>query len=125
MFPGLGSEASPACIGIVSVKLQHRSEQSSSAYKPIKDKKYFFKKGREPSHCFFCLYRCNLASVMLQLLALKVPNVLNFDFMSKPSPGKWIQRQLWKEMRNELLRNCLKIRSSGQPEKIKHERPEL
>ncbi|KAK2525549.1 Dhx33 [Columba livia] len=34
------------------------------------------------------IQRCNLASVMLQLLALKVPNVLNFDFMSKPSPGK-------------------------------------
>ncbi|KAK2537564.1 Dhx33 [Columba guinea] len=32
------------------------------------------------------IQRCNLASVMLQLLALKVPNVLNFDFMSKPSP---------------------------------------
>ena len=33
--------------------------------------------------------RCNLASVMLQLLAMKVPNVLTFDFMSKPSPGEW------------------------------------
>ncbi|NWQ81030.1 DHX33 helicase, partial [Columbina picui] len=33
------------------------------------------------------IQRCNLASVMLQLLALKVPNVLNFDFMSKPSPA--------------------------------------
>uniref|UniRef100_A0A8C1PQJ3 RNA helicase n=1 Tax=Cyprinus carpio TaxID=7962 RepID=A0A8C1PQJ3_CYPCA len=30
--------------------------------------------------------RCNLASVILQLLALGVPDVLNFDFMSKPSP---------------------------------------
>ncbi|RXN38464.1 ATP-dependent RNA helicase DHX33 [Labeo rohita] len=29
---------------------------------------------------------CNLASVILQLLALGVPDVLNFDFMSKPSP---------------------------------------
>lgn len=35
------------------------------------------------------LHRCNLASVMLQLLAMKVPNVLTFDFMSKPSPGEW------------------------------------
>ncbi|XP_073874475.1 ATP-dependent RNA helicase DHX33 isoform X4 [Macaca fascicularis] len=33
------------------------------------------------------IQRCNLASVMLQLLAMKVPNVLTFDFMSKPSPG--------------------------------------
>uniref|UniRef100_G3QJV5 RNA helicase n=1 Tax=Gorilla gorilla gorilla TaxID=9595 RepID=G3QJV5_GORGO len=32
------------------------------------------------------IQRCNLASVMLQLLAMKVPNVLTFDFMSKPSP---------------------------------------
>lgn len=34
------------------------------------------------------IQRCNLASVMLQLLAMKVPNVLTFDFMSKPSPGE-------------------------------------
>ncbi|XP_023040306.1 ATP-dependent RNA helicase DHX33 isoform X2 [Piliocolobus tephrosceles] len=32
------------------------------------------------------IQRCNLASVMLQLLAMKVSNVLTFDFMSKPSP---------------------------------------
>ncbi|KAB1265328.1 ATP-dependent RNA helicase DHX33 [Camelus dromedarius] len=32
------------------------------------------------------IQRCNLASVMLQLLAMRVPNVLAFDFMSKPSP---------------------------------------
>ncbi|NXT79966.1 DHX33 helicase, partial [Zapornia atra] len=32
------------------------------------------------------IQRCNLSSVVLQLLALKVPNVLTFDFMSKPSP---------------------------------------
>ncbi|XP_027373029.1 ATP-dependent RNA helicase DHX33 isoform X2 [Bos indicus x Bos taurus] len=32
------------------------------------------------------IQRCNLASVMLQLLAMKIPNVLTFDFMSKPSP---------------------------------------
>ncbi|NXP82224.1 DHX33 helicase, partial [Ramphastos sulfuratus] len=32
------------------------------------------------------IQRCNLASVMLHLLALRVPNVLTFDFMSKPSP---------------------------------------
>lgn len=36
----------------------------------------------------YALYRCNLAGVILQLLALGVPDVLNFDFMSKPSPGK-------------------------------------
>uniref|UniRef100_A0AAZ3QKM4 RNA helicase n=1 Tax=Oncorhynchus tshawytscha TaxID=74940 RepID=A0AAZ3QKM4_ONCTS len=34
------------------------------------------------------IQRCNLASVMLQLLALGIPDVMNFDFMSKPSPGK-------------------------------------
>ncbi|KAK2828807.1 hypothetical protein Q5P01_019841 [Channa striata] len=33
------------------------------------------------------IQRCNLASVMLQLLALGIPDVMNFDFMSKPSPG--------------------------------------
>ncbi|XP_054022396.1 ATP-dependent RNA helicase DHX33 [Dryobates pubescens] len=32
------------------------------------------------------IQRCNLASVVLHLLALRVPNVLTFDFMSKPSP---------------------------------------
>ncbi|XP_072445354.1 ATP-dependent RNA helicase DHX33 isoform X1 [Chiloscyllium punctatum] len=32
------------------------------------------------------IQRCNLASVMLQLLALRIPNILTFDFMSKPSP---------------------------------------
>ncbi|XP_055450247.1 ATP-dependent RNA helicase DHX33 isoform X2 [Psammomys obesus] len=32
------------------------------------------------------IQRCNLASVILQLLAMKVPNVLTFDFVSKPSP---------------------------------------
>ncbi|KAM4620774.1 ATP-dependent RNA helicase DHX33 [Polymixia lowei] len=32
------------------------------------------------------IQRCNLASVMLQLLALGIPDVVNFDFMSKPSP---------------------------------------
>ncbi|XP_068124625.1 ATP-dependent RNA helicase DHX33 [Hyperolius riggenbachi] len=32
------------------------------------------------------IQRCNLASVMLQLLVLRVPNVFTFDFMSKPSP---------------------------------------
>ncbi|XP_041949777.1 ATP-dependent RNA helicase DHX33 isoform X1 [Alosa sapidissima] len=32
------------------------------------------------------IQRCNLASVMLQLLALGIPDVLNFDFVSKPSP---------------------------------------
>ncbi|KAJ7997354.1 hypothetical protein DPEC_G00228110 [Dallia pectoralis] len=31
------------------------------------------------------IQRCNLASVMLQLLALGIPDVMNFDFMSKPS----------------------------------------
>ncbi|KAG8452005.1 hypothetical protein GDO86_003980 [Hymenochirus boettgeri] len=32
------------------------------------------------------IQRCNLASVVLQLLVLKVPDILTFDFMSKPSP---------------------------------------
>uniref|UniRef100_A0A452UB66 RNA helicase n=1 Tax=Ursus maritimus TaxID=29073 RepID=A0A452UB66_URSMA len=32
------------------------------------------------------IQRCNLASVLLQLLAMRVPDVLTFDFMSKPSP---------------------------------------
>ncbi|XP_033955530.1 ATP-dependent RNA helicase DHX33 [Pseudochaenichthys georgianus] len=32
------------------------------------------------------IQRCNLSSVMLQLMALGVPDVMNFDFMSKPSP---------------------------------------
>lgn len=32
------------------------------------------------------IQRCNLASVMLQLLVLRVPNILTFDFMSRPSP---------------------------------------
>lgn len=37
---------------------------------------------------FFCVRcRCNLAGVMLQLMALGIPDVMNFDFMSKPSPG--------------------------------------
>ncbi|GAA6067307.1 ATP-dependent RNA helicase DHX33 isoform X1, partial [Tachysurus ichikawai] len=32
------------------------------------------------------IQRCNLAGVILQLLALGIPDVLKFDFMSKPSP---------------------------------------
>ncbi|KAM9320930.1 ATP-dependent RNA helicase DHX33 [Gastrophryne carolinensis] len=32
------------------------------------------------------IQRCNLASVMLQLLVLRVSNILTFDFVSKPSP---------------------------------------
>ncbi|XP_053563485.1 ATP-dependent RNA helicase DHX33 [Bombina bombina] len=32
------------------------------------------------------IQRCNLASVVLQLLVLRVPDILTFDFMSKPSP---------------------------------------
>lgn len=32
------------------------------------------------------IQRCNLAGVMLQLMALGIPDVINFDFMSKPSP---------------------------------------
>ncbi|KAM6315730.1 ATP-dependent RNA helicase DHX33 [Podargus strigoides] len=32
------------------------------------------------------IQRCSLASVVLHLLALGIPNVLTFDFMSKPSP---------------------------------------
>uniref|UniRef100_A0A8C6TTN0 ATP-dependent RNA helicase DHX33 n=1 Tax=Neogobius melanostomus TaxID=47308 RepID=A0A8C6TTN0_9GOBI len=59
--------------------------------------------GREDSGCCYRLYtedefdnlipmtvpeiqRCNLAGVMLQLMALGIPDVTNFDFMSKPSP---------------------------------------
>lgn len=38
--------------------------------------------------CVFISSRCNLAGVMLQLMALGIPDVMNFDFMSKPSPGK-------------------------------------
>lgn len=41
-----------------------------------------------PSPACVCVCRCNLASVMLQLMALGIPDVMNFDFMSKPSPGK-------------------------------------
>lgn len=32
------------------------------------------------------IQRCNLAAVMLQLMALGIPDVMNFDFVSKPSP---------------------------------------
>ncbi|XP_066432942.1 ATP-dependent RNA helicase DHX33 [Eleutherodactylus coqui] len=32
------------------------------------------------------IQRCNLASVVLQLLVLRVQNILTFDFVSKPSP---------------------------------------
>uniref|UniRef100_A0A3P8T4E5 ATP-dependent RNA helicase DHX33 n=1 Tax=Amphiprion percula TaxID=161767 RepID=A0A3P8T4E5_AMPPE len=32
------------------------------------------------------IQRCNLASVMLHLMTLGIPDVMNFDFMSKPSP---------------------------------------
>lgn len=41
--------------------------------------------------------RCNLAGVMLQLMALGIPDVTNFDFMSKPSPGKMlsVRNPLW------------------------------
>ena len=36
---------------------------------------------------FFCnIFRCNLASVVLQLLAMGIPNILEFDFMDKPKP---------------------------------------
>ena len=31
------------------------------------------------------LYRCNLASVVLQLLAMGISNVVDFDFMDRPS----------------------------------------
>uniref|UniRef100_A0AAY4E6V9 ATP-dependent RNA helicase DHX33 n=1 Tax=Denticeps clupeoides TaxID=299321 RepID=A0AAY4E6V9_9TELE len=34
------------------------------------------------------IQRCNLTSVVLQLLALGISDVLNFDFMSKPPPGE-------------------------------------
>ncbi|XP_029956855.1 ATP-dependent RNA helicase DHX33 [Salarias fasciatus] len=32
------------------------------------------------------IQRCNLSGVILQLMALGIPDVTNFDFMSKPSP---------------------------------------
>ncbi|XP_068601063.1 ATP-dependent RNA helicase DHX33 [Brachionichthys hirsutus] len=32
------------------------------------------------------IQRCNVAAVMLQLMALGIPDVMHFDFMSKPSP---------------------------------------
>jgi len=32
------------------------------------------------------VHRCNLASVVLQLLAMGISNVAGFDFMDKPSP---------------------------------------
>ncbi|XP_068585604.1 ATP-dependent RNA helicase DHX33 isoform X2 [Cebidichthys violaceus] len=32
------------------------------------------------------IQRCNLSGIMLQLMALGIPDVMNFDFMSKPSP---------------------------------------
>lgn len=41
--------------------------------------------------------RCNLAGVMLQLMALGISDVINFDFMSKPSPGNdafWLSEPL-------------------------------
>ncbi|XP_056451575.1 ATP-dependent RNA helicase DHX33-like [Gadus chalcogrammus] len=33
------------------------------------------------------IQRCNLSGVILHLMALGIPDVLNFDFMSKPLPG--------------------------------------
>ncbi|XP_064022478.1 ATP-dependent RNA helicase DHX33 isoform X4 [Pogoniulus pusillus] len=46
------------------------------------------------------IQRCNLASVMLHLLALRVPNVLAFDFMSRPSPvfteQPWVTAESWR-----------------------------
>ncbi|XP_043909977.1 ATP-dependent RNA helicase DHX33 [Protopterus annectens] len=33
------------------------------------------------------IQRCNLAGVMLHLMAMRIPNVMTFDFMSKPSPN--------------------------------------
>lgn len=42
---------------------------------------------------------------MLQLLALGIPDVLNFDFMSKPSPGKSNMLHMllayWREVMHE------------------------
>ena len=35
--------------------------------------------------CVCVLHRCNLASVMLQLMAMGIRDVLHFDFMDKPS----------------------------------------
>ena len=34
----------------------------------------------------FCLNRCNLASVVLQLMAMGISDVPSFDFMNKPAP---------------------------------------
>lgn len=57
--------------------------------------------------------RCNLAGVMLQLMALGIPDVMNFDFMSKPSPGKdaglfGLPRPLGTRSRsNRFFRVCL------------------
>lgn len=31
-------------------------------------------------------FRCNLASVVLQMLAMGIKDIVNFDFMDKPSP---------------------------------------
>lgn len=51
-------------------------------------------KSTSVSQWFSCVMlltlRCNLAGVMLQLMALGIPDVTNFDFMSKPSPGKML-----------------------------------
>lgn len=47
-----------------------------------------------PLLCACTRHRCNLAGVMLQLMALGIPDVMNFDFMSKPSPGKLLLLQL-------------------------------
>ena len=32
------------------------------------------------------VHRCSLSNVVLQLMALGIPDVLHFDFMDKPSP---------------------------------------
>lgn len=48
----------------------------------------------ESAVCLCVRCRCNLAGVMLQLMALGIPDVANFDFMSKPSPGKVTAQQL-------------------------------
>ena len=33
----------------------------------------------------YTLYRCNLSSVMLYMLALNINDVINFDYMEQPS----------------------------------------
>ena len=40
---------------------------------------------------------------MLQLLALRIPDVLNFDFVSKPSPGKYMYITTVSELTKQFI----------------------